>query len=356
MPFLWLSSSSSVIIGRNTSCSSKRNSDIGSCISTLVSSTKSLAGPVPLRRCAGLGRVRPGAWPQGRRAGPVAARARRRQHATGAARSARPAQQFQRLGARSAGRGRFRRRASPGGGGLGFEVGGDEQGGAGGGLGAGAWWMAAFESKKPHSGRAVGFAVGKRGGPSGAWKMQSGQSMFSAAFRRPSAPDGLEHLVDMAGTLMPRHSARSTPSASIRKVLRSMPLTFLPYMILFLTTPNMWQSFSSVSAISSKGSSRFCFELVVRVHVVARHAEHHRAGLDEVLVAVAELHGLGGATRACRPSGRSTAPPPCQWKGLGVNFTPLVATLRIREGFVDRRHVKVQPIGTAGASHGLQSR
>lgn len=44
-------------------------------------------------------------------------------------------------------------------------------------------------------------------------------------------------------------------SAPTRKVLRSMPLTFLPYMILFLTTPNMWHIFSSVSAISSKGSS-----------------------------------------------------------------------------------------------------
>ncbi len=39
-----------------------------------------------------------------------------------------------------------------------------------------------------------------------------------------------------------------------------MPLTFLPYMILFLTTPNMWQSFSSVSAISSKGSSRLALK------------------------------------------------------------------------------------------------
>src|SRR5574343_1145710 len=46
MPFLWLSSSSSVIMGRYTSCSSKRNSDVGSCISTLVSSTNSLVAPV----------------------------------------------------------------------------------------------------------------------------------------------------------------------------------------------------------------------------------------------------------------------------------------------------------------------
>jgi hypothetical protein len=36
-------------------------------------------------------------------------------------------------------------------------------------------------------------------------------------------------------------------------------------------------------------------EVVVRLHVVARDAEHLGAGLDEVLVLVAELHGLGGA-------------------------------------------------------------
>ena len=41
------------------------------------------------------------------------------------------------------------------------------------------------------------------------------------------------------GTLRPRHSCLSTPSGPTKKVLRSMPLTFLPYMILFLTTPNM---------------------------------------------------------------------------------------------------------------------
>src|SRR5215467_5217631 len=42
MPLLWLSSSSSVMIGRNTSCSSKRYRLVGSCIRTLVSSTNSL--------------------------------------------------------------------------------------------------------------------------------------------------------------------------------------------------------------------------------------------------------------------------------------------------------------------------
>ncbi len=56
MPFLWPSSSSSTIIGRKMSCSSKRNRLMGSCISTLVSSTNSLAGPVDfLRRGCGCG-------------------------------------------------------------------------------------------------------------------------------------------------------------------------------------------------------------------------------------------------------------------------------------------------------------
>ena len=38
VPFFAASSSSSTVIGRNTSCSSKRNSAVGSCISTFVSS------------------------------------------------------------------------------------------------------------------------------------------------------------------------------------------------------------------------------------------------------------------------------------------------------------------------------
>src|SRR6185369_4840347 len=42
MPFLWLSSSSRVMMGRKTSCSSKRKRQLGSCISTLVSRTKIL--------------------------------------------------------------------------------------------------------------------------------------------------------------------------------------------------------------------------------------------------------------------------------------------------------------------------
>lgn len=51
VPFLLLSSSSRVMIGTYRSCSSKRNRLVGSCISTLVSSTKSLrVGSVVLRR------------------------------------------------------------------------------------------------------------------------------------------------------------------------------------------------------------------------------------------------------------------------------------------------------------------
>src|SRR5690348_7953597 len=41
-PFLWASSSSRTVIGRYTSCSSNRKIEVGSCMSTFVSSTKSL--------------------------------------------------------------------------------------------------------------------------------------------------------------------------------------------------------------------------------------------------------------------------------------------------------------------------
>src|SRR5690606_23905507 len=41
------------------------------------------------------------------------------------------------------------------------------------------------------------------------------------------------------GTFTLRHSRRRTPSASIRNVLRSMPMTFLPYMFFSLMTSNM---------------------------------------------------------------------------------------------------------------------
>src|SRR5882672_10500126 len=51
MPLLWLSSSSSVMIGRNTSCSSNLNRLVGSCIRTLVSRTNSL-----VRDCGGFAR------------------------------------------------------------------------------------------------------------------------------------------------------------------------------------------------------------------------------------------------------------------------------------------------------------
>src|SRR5258706_4981850 len=50
MPFLLLSSSSRVMIGRKTSCSSKRNRLVGSCIRTLVSRTKSFVADCDLVR------------------------------------------------------------------------------------------------------------------------------------------------------------------------------------------------------------------------------------------------------------------------------------------------------------------
>src|SRR5260221_2539709 len=53
MPFLLLSSSSRVMIGRKTSCSSKRNRLVGSCIRTLVSRTKSFVADCDLVRREG---------------------------------------------------------------------------------------------------------------------------------------------------------------------------------------------------------------------------------------------------------------------------------------------------------------
>jgi len=57
----------------------------------------------------------------------------------------------------------------------------------------------------------------------------------------------------------------------------------------------MWQSFSSVSAISSNGSSRLVLKRSCEAMLCARHAEEHGAGLDEFLVVIAELHRLGRA-------------------------------------------------------------
>ena len=48
--------------------------------------------------------------------------------------------------------------------------------------------------------------------------------------------------------------------ASITKVLRSMPRTFLPYMFFILMTPNCVQSASSVSASSGNGNSIFALK------------------------------------------------------------------------------------------------
>ena len=50
IPFLWLSNSSRVVIGKKRSCSEKRNKELGSCIKTLVSSTNKLGGPVRMTR------------------------------------------------------------------------------------------------------------------------------------------------------------------------------------------------------------------------------------------------------------------------------------------------------------------
>jgi hypothetical protein len=112
------------------------------------------------------------------------------------------------------------------------------------------------------------------------------------------------------GTFTPRHSWRSTPSLSIRKVLRSTPMYSLPYSFFSLITSNSWHSASSLSLISSKGSL-LGLEVLVRLDAVARHAEHLGVGGLEGRVLVAESPGLRWCSLGCCPWGRSTSPPAC---------------------------------------------
>ena len=53
-------------------------------------------------------------------------------------------------------------------------------------------------------------------------------------------------------TLTFRHSLTSTPFSSIRNVLRSIPMTFLPYIFFSLMTSNCLHNFSSGSDNKSK--------------------------------------------------------------------------------------------------------
>src|SRR5215472_11933868 len=55
-------------------------------------------------------------------------------------------------------------------------------------------------------------------------------------------------------TFTPRHSRASLPSPSMRKVLRSIPRTWRPYMFFIFMTPKASHSFSSGSEMSSKGN------------------------------------------------------------------------------------------------------
>ena len=81
----------------------------------------------------------------------------------------------------------------------------------------------------------------------------------------------------------------------MRKVLRSMPRTCLPYMFFILMTPNRRAGGLVGVDEQFEGQPQLGLEALVRLQAVARDAEDFAAGFAELGVEVAELAGLGGA-------------------------------------------------------------
>ena len=193
------------------SCSSKRNSDIGSCNSTLVSRTNSFGGP----ECAFF----------------------LTRDATGAVGFANGSTTFVTVdGGGTPGNLSFVPRvglfteADSGFGGISCSIGSTLRTRAG---------LRALTSKALAARRSAGL-VGAGGNGMVPLCMGLASPQCQAAFLRIFKPfTAFNTSSTWPGTFNPRHSSFRMPSAPIKKVLRSIPLTFLPYMILFLTTPNI---------------------------------------------------------------------------------------------------------------------
>ena len=118
--------------------------------------------------------------------------------------------------------------------------------------------------------------------------------------RRSLALRGLqrvEHGLGVAGHLHRRHVCATRPSGSIRKVLRSMPTYSRPYSFFGLITPKALHSASSASLTSVEPEALLRAEVLVRLHRVARDAEHRRAGSRELRQQRVEVEAFGGAAR-----------------------------------------------------------
>ena len=108
------------------------------------------------------------------------------------------------------------------------------------------------------------------------------------------------------GTFTLRHSRRRTPSASIRNVLRSMPMYFLPYRLFSLMTSNSLHTFSSSSRQQLERQLLLRRELLVRLATLSRETPTiAHARLAERGVQVAEVLALARAARWSCPSDRS---------------------------------------------------
>ena len=113
-----------------------------------------------------------------------------------------------------------------------------------------------------------------------------------------------------------------------------MPLTFLPYMILFLTTPNMWQSFSSVSAISSNGQFQVCLNLSCDA-MLSRDTPNTTAPALTNSLCDRGTASPRWCNRACCPSGRNTAPRSCRKSLRRELHAAGRERFKFREGFVE---------------------
>ena len=88
-----------------------------------------------------------------------------------------------------------------------------------------------------------------------------------------------------------------------------------------------------------EGQFELFLELVMRLHVVARHAKDSGAGLDEILVLVAELHRFCGAARGVVLGIKVQNQNLAKVRGVGDLDTAGSVGFKFREGFVDNdRH------------------
>ena len=94
------------------------------------------------------------------------------------------------------------------------------------------------------------------------------------------------------------------PCASIRKVLRSTPMYFLPYMLFSFHTSKSAQAFLSSSASSSNGNSNLALNFSCEASAVGRNADDRRCrALRNCGVQVAEVARLPACSPRCCPSG-----------------------------------------------------